>query len=152
MGRRRREGAGWDAADVAMSITVCAGSRSAQPAAFTLHGEAGFTMPAKAQASPAAGTETCKFAKGTQGSGALVWIALFGVLAVGLVAGFRYLTARKQAQLELTGSEQYRALAEEYRRLSDLAITAQEHTDLKMGEISAQLDHLLLQHEKGSRV
>jgi hypothetical protein len=92
------------------------------------------------------------FAKGTQGSGALVWIALFGVLAVGLVAGFRHLTARKQAQLELTGSEQYRALAEEYRRLSDLAITAQEHTDLKMGEISAQLDHLRMQADSLQKI
>jgi hypothetical protein len=35
-----------------------------------------------------------------------------------------------------------RALAEEYRRLADLAITAQEHTDLKLGEVTAQLDHL----------
>jgi uncharacterized protein HemX len=82
------------------------------------------------------------FAKSAPGSGALVWIALFAVLGVGVVAGFRYLTARKQAQIQVTGGEQYRALAEEYRRLSDLAITAQEHTDLKMGEVSAQLDHL----------
>jgi hypothetical protein len=43
----------------------------------------------------------------------------------------RSLTVRKTAQAELTGGEQYRALAEEYRRLADLAITAQEHTDLK---------------------
>ena len=35
-----------------------------------------------------------------------------------------------------------RALAGEYRRLADLAITAQEHTDLKLGEVTAQLDHL----------
>jgi uncharacterized protein HemX len=82
------------------------------------------------------------FAGGSHGSAALVWIALFGLLGVGIVAWFRYLTARKQAQFQIAGSEQYRALAEEYRRLSDLAITAQEHTDLKMGEISAQLDHM----------
>jgi hypothetical protein len=50
------------------------------------------------------------FASSTPGSGALVWIALFAVLGVGLVAGFRYLTERKQAQLQLAGSEQYRAL------------------------------------------
>ena len=56
--------------------------------------------------------------------------------------GARYLTARKRAQLELTGSEQYRSLAEEYRRLADMAITAQEHTDLKLGDVSAQLDFL----------
>jgi uncharacterized protein HemX len=84
-------------------------------------------------------------ANGAHGGAALAWVAFFTMLGVGLVAGFRYLTARKQAQLQLTGGEQYRALAEEYRRLSDLAITAQEHTDLKMGEISAQLDHMRTQ-------
>jgi uncharacterized protein HemX len=72
----------------------------------------------------------------------LVLIAVVVVIALGLVQGFRYLTARKQAQLELTGSEQYRRLAEEYRRLADIAITAQEHTDLKLGDVSAQLDYL----------
>jgi hypothetical protein len=72
----------------------------------------------------------------------LVWLAFAGVLALGMFLGFRYLATRKQAQLELTGSEQYRQLAEEYRRLADLAITAQEHTDLKLGDLSAQLDYL----------
>jgi uncharacterized protein HemX len=72
----------------------------------------------------------------------LVLIAVIAVMALGLILGFRYLTARKQTQLELTGSEQYRRLAEEYRRLADLAITAQEHTDLKLGDVSAQLDYL----------
>jgi len=78
----------------------------------------------------------------TNNSKALVVIAVIGVVALGLVLGFRYLTARKRAQLELTGSEQYRRLADEYRRLADLAITAQEHTDLKLGDVSAQLDYL----------
>ncbi len=54
----------------------------------------------------------------------------------------RYLTTQKRAQAELTGGEQYRQLADEYRRLADLAITAQEHTDLKLGQVSAQLDYL----------
>jgi hypothetical protein len=82
----------------------------------------------------------------------LVWIALAGVMGLGLVLGYRYLTTKKKAQVELVGGEQYRALAEEYRRLSDLAITAQEHTDLKMGEISAQLDYLRTQNESLQRI
>jgi uncharacterized protein HemX len=90
----------------------------------------------------AVGLLVIPFASGSHGSGALVWIALFAMLGVGTVAWFRYLTVRKQAQLEIAGGERYRALADEYRRLSDLAITAQEHTDLKMGEISVQLDYL----------
>jgi hypothetical protein len=64
------------------------------------------------------------------------------VAALWLVLGYRYLTARKRAQMELASGERYRRLAEEYRRLADIAITAQEHTDLKLGDLSAQLDYL----------
>jgi hypothetical protein len=72
----------------------------------------------------------------------LIWLAFAGVIALGLVLGSRYLATRKRAQIELTGGEQYRQLAEEYRRLADMAITTQEHTDLKLGDLSAQLDYL----------
>ncbi len=48
----------------------------------------------------------------------------------------------KQARPPLGRGEDYRSLAEEYRRLSDLAITAQEHTDLKLTEVSVRLDEL----------
>ncbi len=82
----------------------------------------------------------------------LVWIAAAGVIALGIVLGYRYLTTRKRAQIELTGGEQYRRLAEEYRRLSDMAITAQEHTDLKLGDVSAQLDYLREQNESLQKI
>lgn len=82
----------------------------------------------------------------------LVWIAIAGVVALGMVLGYRYLTTRKRAQVELTGGEQYRQLAEEYRRLADLAITAQEHTDLKLGDLSAQLDYLREQNESLQKI
>jgi hypothetical protein len=82
----------------------------------------------------------------------IIWLALAGVLALGMVLGYRYLTTRKRAQLELTGGEQYRRLADEYRRLADLAITAQEHTDLKLGDVSAQLDFLREQNESLQRI
>jgi hypothetical protein len=75
-------------------------------------------------------------------TGDLLWLVLCCVAALALVLGFRYLGARSRAQLELAGGEQYRRLAEEYRRLADLAVAAQEHTDLKLGEVSAQLDYL----------
>ena len=61
-------------------------------------------------------------------------------------------TARKRAQIELSGGEQYRQLADEYRRLADLAITAQEHTDLKLGDVSAQLDYLREQNESLQKI
>ncbi len=72
----------------------------------------------------------------------LVWVAAAGVIAAGMALRYRYLTTRKKAQDELSGDRQYRQLAEEYRRLSDMAITAQEHTDLKLGDVNAQLDYL----------
>jgi hypothetical protein len=85
-------------------------------------------------------------------SKSLVWIALVGVIALAVVLRYRYLTTRKRAQVELTGGEQYRKLAEEYRRLADLAITAQEHTDLKLGDVSAQLDYLREQNESLQKI
>ncbi len=77
----------------------------------------------------------------------LIWLAATVVVALGMVLGYRYLTTRKRAQIAQTGGEQYRRLADEYRRLADLAITAQEHTDLKLGDVTAQLDYLREQNE-----
>jgi hypothetical protein len=82
----------------------------------------------------------------------LLWLVVAGLIALGMGLGYRYLTTRKQAQIELTGGEQYRQLAEEYRRLADLAITAQEHTDLKLGDVSVQLDYLREQNESLQKI
>jgi hypothetical protein len=76
------------------------------------------------------------------GSKEMVALAIAGMLTVGVVVGARHLTARNQTKAELTSGEQYRRLADEYRRLADLAITAQEHTDLKLGDVGVQLDYL----------
>jgi hypothetical protein len=48
--------------------------------------------------------------------------------------------------------EQHHRLAGEYRRLADMAITAQEHTDLKLGDLSAKLDHLREQNESPQKI
>ena len=82
----------------------------------------------------------------------LVWIAFAAVIALGITLWYRYLTTRKQAQIELTSGENYRKRADEYRRLTDMAITAQEHTDLKLGDVSAQLDHLREQNESLQKI
>ena len=82
----------------------------------------------------------------------LILMVVCGLVALAIFAGYRYLMARKTAQLELTGSEHYRQLADEYRRLTDMAITAQEHTDLKLGELSAQLDHLREQSDSLQKI
>jgi hypothetical protein len=88
----------------------------------------------------------------------ILW-TVAGVSALAILIGYRYLIMRKRAQLELAGGEQYRRLveedrrlAEEYRRLADLAITAQEHTDLKISDVSAQLDYLREQMESLQKI
>jgi membrane protein DedA with SNARE-associated domain len=89
-----------------------------------------------------------------QAGSAPSFVGVVALVTVGvvLVTGLRYLAARRQSRHQLTGGEQYRALAEEYRRLSDLAITAQEHTDLKMSEIAVQLDYLRTQNESLQKI
>lgn len=71
----------------------------------------------------------------------VVPVAVASVAGLVIALGYQYLAIKKRAQIELAGGEQYRQLAEDYRRLSDLAVTAQEHIDLKLGELSAQLDY-----------
>jgi hypothetical protein len=66
----------------------------------------------------------------------------FAVLGGVAFLGARGMGRRGTARAELTGSVEYRALAEEYRRLADMAITAQEHTDLKLSEVSVRMDCL----------
>ena len=72
--------------------------------------------------------------------------------ACAIVASARALGAKRNAKAELTSGEKYRGLADEYRRLADLAITAQEHTDLKLGDVGVQLDYLREQMESMQKI
>jgi hypothetical protein len=72
------------------------------------------------------------------------------VITVWLVT--RHLSASRQARAQLTTGTDYRALADEFRRLSDMAITAQEHTDLRLTEITVRLDELRDQQEQMQRI
>jgi uncharacterized protein HemX len=74
------------------------------------------------------------------------------LMATAIVAGTWQITSTKKAQAALASGDEYRELAQEYRRLSDLTITAQEHTDLKLGELTAQLDHLREQNESMQKI
>jgi hypothetical protein len=62
------------------------------------------------------------------------------VISVWVVA--RHLSASRLAKAQLTTGPEYRVLADEFRRLSDMAITAQEHVDLRLTDLSVQLDSL----------
>jgi hypothetical protein len=72
------------------------------------------------------------------------------VLSVWIVA--RHLSASRRAKAALTTGEEYRSLADEYRRLTDMAITAQEHTDFKLTDISVRIDALQDRLEQMQRI
>ncbi len=69
-----------------------------------------------------------------------VSLAAAVVLVTWVIA--RQLTASRQARAELTAGGQYRDLADEYRRLSDVAITTQEHLDLRLTDLSVRIEEL----------
>jgi hypothetical protein len=79
-------------------------------------------------------------------------VALVAIVAVAIVISVwvaaRHLSAGRQVNAQLTSGTEYRALAEEFRRLSDLAVTSQEHVDLRLTELSVQVDSLRAQLEQ----
>ena len=73
------------------------------------------------------------------------------VLAVGaLIAYASYQWGRRRASSRKTRAEL--TASEEYRRLSEIAVTAQEHTDLKLAEINMQLAQLRDQLDQVQKV
>jgi hypothetical protein len=57
----------------------------------------------------------------------------------------RQLSISRETRVELTNSD-------EYRRLSEMAVTAQEHTDMKLAEINMQLAQLRDQLDQVQKV
>lgn len=82
------------------------------------------------------------------------WAFTILVVCVAAVACARYLffTRMRSSASALTASKEYRALAEEYRRLSDMAITAQEHVDLRLTDLSVRVDELRDQLDAVQRI
>ncbi len=72
--------------------------------------------------------------------------------AIGMVIGAWQLGATRKAKMALTSGEEHRGMADEYRQLADMAITAQEHTDLKLGDVAIQLAQLRDQLESVHRI
>ena len=83
-------------------------------------------------------------------------LTLVTILAVALVISVwvaaRHLSATRQARAQLASGTEYRALADEFRRLSDMAITAQEHVDLRLTDLSVQVDSLRGQLDQMQRI
>ena len=83
----------------------------------------------------------------------LTLVAIFAVMIVISVwVAARHLSASRQARAQLTSGTEYRALADEFRRLSDMAITSQEHVDLRLTDLSVQVDALRGQLEQMQRI
>ena len=72
----------------------------------------------------------------------ILFISLACAFVISVWAVARHLSASRQAKAQLTTGQEYRALADEFRRLSDMAITAQEHVDLRLTDLSVQVDSL----------
>jgi hypothetical protein len=83
-------------------------------------------------------------------------LTLVTILVVAIVISVwvaaRHLSATRQARAQLTSGTEYRALADEFRRLSDMAITAQEHVDLRLTDLSVQVDALRGQLDRMQRI
>ena len=84
------------------------------------------------------------------------YLALVALLVVAVVISVwvaaRHLGASRQARAQLTTGQEYRALADEFRRLSDMAITMQEHVDLRLTDLSVQFDSLKDQLDQMQRI
>jgi hypothetical protein len=92
-------------------------------------------------------------ARNIHGRSAGIGITTVAILAaLGMVMWFRQSSSGPAAKTELTGGEEFRQLAEECRRLAEMAVTAQEHTDLRLGEVAVQMDQMRAQLDSVRRI
>jgi hypothetical protein len=82
----------------------------------------------------------------------LLFIPLAAAVVISIWVIARYFGSSKQVRAQLTTGEEYRGLADEYRRLSDMAITAQEHTDLRLADLSVRIDEIRDRLDKMQRL
>ena len=82
----------------------------------------------------------------------LLFIPLAAAVMISIWVIARYFGSSRQAKAQLTAGQEYRGLADEYRRLSDLAITAQEHTDLRLADLSVRIDEIRDRLDKMQRL
>jgi hypothetical protein len=75
----------------------------------------------------------------------VVVLVVGGLIAYAIFQWGQQLSISRKTRVELTTSD-------EYRRLSEMAITAQQHTDLKISEISMQLAQLRDQLDQVQKV
>jgi hypothetical protein len=69
-----------------------------------------------------------------------------------LCARYFFFARTRSSKSALTTSKEYRSLTDEYRRLSDMAITANEHVDLRLTDLSVRVDELKDQLDQVHRI
>jgi hypothetical protein len=84
--------------------------------------------------------------------GVAVGAVVAGAAGFGIAAWARAFAIRAKASADVAGGQQYRQLTDEYRRFADMAITAQEHADLKLGDVSVRIDYLRDQMESLQKI
>ena len=82
----------------------------------------------------------------------IMFFALGAVIIFASWVTARHLSASRQAKAAIATNRDFLNLADEYRRLSDMAIAAQEHTDLRLADISVRIDQLRAQVEQLQRI
>jgi len=80
----------------------------------------------------------------------IISVATVIVWSTRIIVG--HLSASRQAKAALTRGEEYYRLTEEYRRLTDMAITTQEHTDLKLRDLTVQMEYMREQLDSLQRI
>ena len=75
----------------------------------------------------------------------IVVLVIGALIAYAIFQWGRQLAVSRKTRAELTTNE-------EYRRLSEMAVTAHEHTELKLGEINMQLAQLRDQLDQVQKV
>jgi hypothetical protein len=80
-------------------------------------------------------------------------LVLFVLFAAGMVALLILVVLALRAVITRgrtppVSAAQFHALAEEHRRMSDRAITASEHVDLRLADLSARVDELRSQVQR----
>jgi hypothetical protein len=78
-------------------------------------------------------------------SGFVLLVAVVAAVFFLIVLAVRTVTRRRTPPIS---SAQFQALAEEHRRMSDRALTASEHVDLRLADLSARVDELRSQVQR----
>jgi hypothetical protein len=76
----------------------------------------------------------------------VLFVAGMAAILILVVLALRAVITRGRTQPVSTA--QFQAFAEEHRRMSDMAVTASEHVDLRLADLSARVDELRSQVQR----